>query len=181
MQLIRCRICGETYLGTDTPSRCPFCGAEERYLVGPDEFSVAENAVTVTEVERNDLDTAIALERSNARFYAAMAGLAGDEELASAYKRLSAVEAEHCSLFCKLAGETKPDDLRVPEGEPVSWSEAIAESASRERRAADFYAAAAARATNPRILEVFEAVSAVEVDHLELDELTARRAAERGE
>ena len=27
MKLHRCRICGETYLGVERPSHCPFCGA----------------------------------------------------------------------------------------------------------------------------------------------------------
>lgn len=181
MRLMRCRICGDTYLGTGTPSRCPFCGAAAFYLVDPDEFSSDENRVDLTEVERADLDTAIELERSNARFYAAMGGLDRDEALASAYKRLSAIEAEHCSVFCKLSGQPKPDDLREPEGDPKSWSDAIEESARRERRAADFYAEAAGRATNPRLREVFEAVSAVEVDHIAIDDITAARADERGE
>jgi len=27
MKMYRCRICGETYLGAEAPSHCPFCGA----------------------------------------------------------------------------------------------------------------------------------------------------------
>lgn len=181
MRLIRCRICGETYLGTETPSRCPFCGAAAFYLVEPDAYSSGENRVDLTEVERTDLDTAISLERSNARFYAAMGTLGGDEALASTYKRLSRIEAEHCSVFCKLSGQPKPDDLASPEGDAGTWTDAIEESARRERRAADFYAEAAGRATNPRLREVFEAVSAVEVDHLAVDDLAAARANERDE
>lgn len=176
MKLLRCRICGETYLGTKAPTRCPFCGAADQHLVAPDLYSAAENHVAPTEVERADLDTAIALERSNARFYTAMSRMGGDESLASAYKRLSSIEAEHCSVLCKLAGEMKPNDLREPEGDPRSWEQAIAESAARERRAADFYAAAASRTTTPRIREVFDAVSAVEIDHLEIDRIAAIRA-----
>ena len=36
--------------------------------------------------------------------------------LSSAYKRLSRIESEHCSLFCKLAGMPKPADLLEPAG-----------------------------------------------------------------
>jgi rubrerythrin len=176
MKMIRCRICGETYLGTESPTRCPFCGAAELYMVEPDGFSASENVVQLTEIERNDLETAIELERSNTRFYLAMAALAGDEPLASAYKRLSRIEAEHCSLFCKLLGAQKPDDLGTPEGNPAGWCDAIAESAERETRAAGFYAEAAGRATNERIREVLTAVSAVERDHLAFDALAASRA-----
>lgn len=176
MRLMRCRICGDTYLGTEAPSRCPFCGADARYIVDPDKFSASENDVPVTEIERADLQTAIELERSNARFYAAIATLPGHEALSSAYKRLSSIEAEHCSVFCQLAGQVKPDDLKTPEGDPSSWCDAIAESAARERRAADFYAAALSRSTNARIAEVFAAISAVEEDHLVVDALAAAKA-----
>lgn len=176
MRLMRCRICGETYLGTEPPSRCPFCGVDAIHLADSNRFSSAPDNVQITEIERDDLHTAIQLERSNARFYVAVAALPGNETLASAYKRLSAVEAEHCSLFCKLARETKPDDLKLPEGEPASWCAAIAESAARERRAADFYREARDRATNARIAEVFAAVSAVEEDHLVVDEIARQEA-----
>jgi rubrerythrin len=145
-------------------------------MVEGDGFSGDENRVQLTELERDDLETAIGIERSNARFYAAMASLEHDETLASAYKRLSRVEAEHCSLFCKLLGETKPDDLAIPEGDAGGWCDAITESAAREQRAAEFYAEVVARATNARIIEVFSAVSAIERDHLEFDVLAARRA-----
>jgi rubrerythrin len=177
MRIYRCRICGETYLGTSAPARCPFCGADERYMVGPDAFSARENDVQLTEVERADLEHAIELERSNARFYAAMARLEGHEALASAYKRLSRVEAEHCSLFCKLADIAKPSDLGEPsDASSGDWCTDIAQSLEREQTASAFYAQAAARATNPRIAEVLKATSAVERDHIELDGVTAGMA-----
>jgi rubrerythrin len=176
MKMYRCRICGETHLGTVAPTRCPFCGAHDTHIVEGDGFDSAENAVQLTEIERADIERAIEIERSNARFYSAMVGLEGDENLSSAYKRLSRIEAEHCSVFSKLIGSAKPGDLDVPEGETGQWCDAIEESASRERTAARFYAEVAARATNRRVIEVFDALSAIEADHLEFDELAARRA-----
>jgi rubrerythrin len=175
MNMYRCRICGDTYLGAGAPSRCPFCGADETYMVQGDGFSAEENHVQLTEIERTDLQTAAGIERSNARYYAAVARLEDDETLASAYKRLSRVEAEHCSLFCKLLREPKPDDLTVPDGDPGDWCAAIAESAAREQQAAQLYAEMVGRATNERIREVFSAVSAIERDHLGFDALAARR------
>lgn len=169
MQFLRCRVCGETYLGPDAPSRCPFCGASDRYFVEPGGYSSAENSVQLTEVERRDIEQAIEIERSNARFYAGMAMMQGNEALASGYKRLSRVEAEHCSLFCKLADMMKPGDLADPEPTPATWCEAIAESVARETRASEFYAEVVGRATNERVKEVFAAVAAVEHDHLALD------------
>ncbi len=176
MRMYRCRICGETHLGTAAPTRCPFCGANEKYFVDGDGFSSSENVVQLTEIERDDIGTAVEIERSNARFYAAMASLQGDENLSNAYKRLSRIEAEHCSVFSKLLGITKPADLNTPEGDTGSWCDAIAESAARELKAAHLYAEMSGRATNPRVIEVFAAVSAIEADHLEFDKLAADRA-----
>ena len=173
MKMYRCRICGETYLGTAAPERCPFCGAHERFMVDPDAYSSSENQVQLTEVERADLEHAIELERSNARFYGAMANLGGNEGLSSAYKRLSRIEAEHCSLFCKLAGVAKPADLTEPSEASADWCDNIAESLSREQTASAFYAEAAERATSARVTEVLSAVSAIERDHIELDGVAA--------
>lgn len=180
MRMIRCRICGETYLGTDAPSRCPFCGAARHLMVEADHFDERDNIVQLTEAERVDLETAIGLERDNARFYAAVARIEGDRALASAFKRLSAIEAEHCSVFSKLAGEPKPDDLRDPSDAPSTFAEAVAESSERECRARTQYLEAAQRATNRRIQEVFSAIADVENDHLAFDEMAAARAAATG-
>lgn len=169
MRIYRCRICGETYLGTEAPSRCPFCGAAEELLVDTRDYPEDINAVALTESERADLETSIELERSNTRFYLAMAARTDNKKLASAYKRLANVEAEHCSLFCKLADVPKPADLREPGEELGSWMVDIEESLRRETRASALYADFAARAVSPRLLEVWNAVSAVEADHIELD------------
>jgi len=171
MRMYRCRICGETYLGSEAPSHCPFCGAHRELLVDTADYPEDINAVRLTEVERSDVETAIELERSNTRFYLAMAQREDNRKLANAYKRLAAVEAEHCSLFCKLTGQPKPADLREPGDELGSWEADIDESARRERRASDLYAEFAARAAAPRLTEVWEAVSAIEADHIELDAL----------
>lgn len=176
MKMLRCRICGETYLGTSAPSRCPFCGATGDYFVEPGGYSPSENHVQLTELERSHVETAVEIERSNARFYVAVSALPGDDDLASTFKRLSRVEAEHCSVFSKLLGEPKPDDLGSPEGSPADWCAAIAESTARETRASEFYREVVAGATNARVIEVFTAVMNVELDHLALDEAAAAHA-----
>lgn len=169
MKMYRCRICGETYLGSERPSHCPFCGAHAELLVLTEDYPEDINAVTLIESERADLETAIEVERSNTRFYLAMSRREDNPKLASAYKRLAKVEAEHCSLFCKLAGVPKPADLLEPGTELGTWGADIDESLRRERRASDLYAEFAGRAIAPRLLEVFSAVSDVEADHIELD------------
>jgi rubrerythrin len=171
MKMYRCRICGETYLGSEAPAMCPFCGAHSDFMIDPSAYPADINDLQLTEVERADLDTAIDLELANARFYLAMSRRDDNPALSSAYKRLAAVETEHCSLFCKIARLPKPADLREAGDELGSWEADIDESARRERRASDLYADFAARATAPRLSEVWAAVSAVEADHIELDAL----------
>lgn len=176
MKLLRCRICGETYLGTEAPSRCPFCGAGAEYFIPTDEYSADINIVALTDAEHADLETAIGLELSNARFYAGLGRQAGNAHLANAYKRLASIEAEHCSVFSKLCGVPKPAGLQEPSATAGDWCADIADSLARERRASAFYAEAAGRASGERLREVLAAVSAVERDHIEIDGLAARLA-----
>lgn len=171
MKMYRCRICGETYLGSEPPSHCPFCGAHAHLIVDTLDYPEDVNEVDLTEVERNDVLQAIELERANTRFYLAMAAHRDNLKLSSAYKRLAKVEAEHCSVFCKLAGVAKPADLMEPDAASDDWCANIDESLAREQRASRFYAQAGERATNERIREVFAAVSEIEVDHIDLDNL----------
>jgi len=169
--MYRCRICGETYLGYENPGNCPFCGAHAEFFGPPEEYDAAVNNVTATEVERADLEASIEIERANTRFYLGMAERKDNDTLRSAYKRLAKVEAEHCSVFCKLAKVAKPADLMTPGETTGSWKTDIAESHTREDRATALYAGYAARATSERLREVWNAISAVEADHITLDDL----------
>ncbi|HEY5548731.1 MAG TPA: ferritin family protein [Coriobacteriia bacterium] len=174
MKIYRCRICGETYLGSEPPAMCPFCGAHVELLIDTADYPEDINDIQPTELERADLEASIALELSNTRFYLAMAKRTDNAKLASAYKRLATIESEHCSLFCKLAKQPKPADLREPGDDLGSWDADIDESLRRESRASALYAEFSARATSPRLLEVWTAVSAVEADHIELDGVAKR-------
>ncbi|HEY5433454.1 MAG TPA: ferritin, partial [Coriobacteriia bacterium] len=71
MKMYRCRICGETYLGSEAPAMCPFCGAHAEFMTDPRDYPVDTNEIQLTEVERADLETAIDIELSNTRFYLA--------------------------------------------------------------------------------------------------------------
>ena len=171
MKIYRCRICGETYLGSSAPAMCPFCGAHMELIVDTADYPEDINKVQPTEVERADLETSIDLELSNTRFYLGMSKRCDNPKLASAYKRLAAIESEHCSVFSKLADTTKPADLHEPGDELGSWEADIDESLKREKRASALYAEFSARATSPRLVEVWNAVSAIEADHIVLDDV----------
>ena len=174
LKMYRCRICGETYLGYEPPANCPFCGAHEEFLIVPEEYPADVNDVQVTETERADLETSIELETANTRFYLGMAERKDNDTLRSAYKRLAKIEAEHCSVFCKLAKLPKPEDLLVPGETTGSWATDIEESLRRENRATVLYASFAERATNERLAEVWKAVSDVEADHITFDDLAMK-------
>ncbi len=173
MDFYRCRICGETYLGVRPPSRCPFCGVAEDNFVRTTEYVENGTPPQLTEAERADVLHAIDMERGNARFYRALAGHIENPKLASAFKRLASVEAEHCSVFCKLAGAPVPVDLNEPGDGRGTWCDNVKESLARELRASNFYAEVAGRASNPKVVETFLAIGAVERDHIELDGIAA--------
>jgi rubrerythrin len=176
VNFFRCRICGETYLGTKPPSRCPFCGVTEDFFVLTTDYHENGEALILSETETADVLHAIDLERGNARFYRALGGHVDNPKLASGFKRLANIEAEHCSIFCKLAGCPKPVDLLEPSDEHGTWCDGVNESLARELRASNFYAEVAGRARDPRVCEVFLAIGAVERDHIELDGIAAQIA-----
>jgi rubrerythrin len=171
LRIYRCRICGEVYLGYEAPGNCPFCGAHVEFLEPPETYPADINDVQLTETERADLESSIELETSNCRFYLGMALRKDNDVLSATYKRLAKVEAEHCELFCTLARVDEPADLMTPGETTGSWASDIEESLVRENRAAGLYATFAGRATNDRLREVWEAIAAVETDHITLDEL----------
>lgn len=174
MKMHRCRICGETFLGYDAPSNCPFCGAHVEFFVDPADYPASINDVDLTEVERADLETSVQTELSNTRFYLGMAEHKDNDTLRSTYKRLARIEAEHCSVFSKLLKEPKPAELTEPAPASADWLANIDESLARENRASSLYAEFAARATSPRLQEVFKAIGDVELDHIALDEAAKR-------
>jgi rubrerythrin len=174
MHFYRCRICGETYLGSAKPSDCPFCGADTRFMTLAEEYPDDINDVAPTESELTDIKVSIELERANTHFYLAMAARKDNLTLASGYERLASIEAKHCTVFSKLAGVPRPSDLVETGDELGSWDADIEESLRRETHASAVYAKFAARATTPRLIEVWNEIAAVETDHIELDEVAKR-------
>jgi len=174
LRIFRCRICGEVYLGYEAPENCPFCGATIDFLEAPEKYPADINDIQVTETERADLESSIELETANTRFYLGMAERKDNDTLRATYKRLAKIEAEHCSVFCKLAKVAKPADLMTPGETTGAWKTDIEESLTRENRATALYATFAERATDPRLKEVWSAISAVETDHITLDELAMK-------
>lgn len=173
MRFFRCRVCDEACFGTEAPSRCPFCGAAHRHLLPARALASRSGTVQPTEIERAELEAAMIEAAAAARYFMAVSRSAeqlDDGDLASAYARRAAIERAHAALFARLADLPAPDEPAAPAAEaPATLASAIAEGVELARRAADRYEAAAARATDERVREVFLALSQAQTDLIALD------------
>ena len=166
----RCRICGDSYLGSECPTNCPFCGSRKPYLVQTNDFSPHINDVSLTDQERADLRHACKLEITNETFYSTVGAMGKhNDALPSAFRALAKVEREHLSLFGKLLQESVPTVPKNPLPVSDNWIENINQSHKDEAIAASFYREAAARASSSRIKDVFTALAEVEEDHIDID------------
>ena len=171
MKLWRCKICGDPYLGEEKPRNCPFCGAQERHLVSQEDYEDRTGLVPdLTEVSKKNLEAALQLEIGNTEFYACASRNAETDETKNLFKALKKVESEHADLLCKALGIKKPpinEDLDECQAKDI---DNLNESHMREDRAIHKYAEFLSQATEPRVIEVFSAIIAVESDHLSLSE-----------
>lgn len=176
----RCLICGEIFLGTECPSNCPFCGAHGIHIIRPPEggdpnvADIGDAGGELTEKEKENLDASIEIEYENSTFYALVAKKPGPVEVCGVFKRLSRVESEHLSLFCKLRGVKKPTHPAKPMSTEESWSEIASKSSQMETNAHTLYTRFAKETDKPRLREVWNAIAQVELDHMALDISQAR-------
>ncbi len=170
MQLWRCQICGDPYLGEEKPKNCPFCGAHERYMVNQADFDNRTGEIPdLTDVTKNNMEAALQLEISNTRFYDCASRRAQTDEAKNLFKALKKVESEHADLLCKALGIKKPPIEEYDECSSKDLDN-MKESHMREDRAIHKYAEFLSQATEPRAIEIFSAIIAVESDHLSLSE-----------
>jgi len=169
IKVFRCRICGDPYIGTEAPTRCPFCGALTDYFVEADEWNPNEFSVDLTPVEKKNLEAALQLELDNAAFYdcaKAQAEQKQDQYHLAKFKALMKVEREHASAISKFLQMSRPDlekkmcstDMKANTQE--GWE--------RENRAIKAYTTFRDEATSPRLKEFFNALVEIETDHLDL-------------
>jgi rubrerythrin len=169
IKVFRCRICGDPYIGTEAPTRCPFCGALTKYFIEAQDWNPNEFNVPLNEVSRKDLKAALRLELDNAAFYDCAknaAQKAGDEYSIAEFKALMKVEREHASAISKFLKITRPElekqacNAKVTANTQEGWE--------RENRAIKSYSTFRDRATEPRLKEFFDALVEIETDHLDL-------------
>lgn len=168
MQVFRCNICGDPYIGTEKPSHCPFCGAHANYLVNASEWHDTNN-IELSEVSKKNLLEALQLEVNNADFYRKGFQAAKDPYFQALFKGLSKIEAEHAATILKLLKVDKPEakqELPILNTE----KEYLDLAHGREVRANAFYKQAAQEAVEDRVREVFTALVEIENDHIKLSE-----------
>ncbi len=171
MNVYKCRICGDPYVGNAKPSNCPFCGAPAKYMILAANW-VEPEIPDLTDVSRKHLEASLKLEINNTQFYRCAAEATTEPLPQGMFKALSKIEAEHAVTVCKLLRRDKP----VIEYDPkaclgITAEERLKEALKRENSAVRFYTAAANAAVEPRVKEFFSALVEVENDHISLSNL----------
>ena len=113
MNLYRCQICGESYIGSVCPSDCPFCGAPGKHLVPADNYQPVPLG-EISRKSRENLERALDLAVGNATFYRGAAQVADSERGRALFSALSRTETAHAVLFCQILDIPLPEELSAP-------------------------------------------------------------------
>ncbi len=175
VNVYRCLICGDPYLGANKPTNCPFCGAHGNLIVPVADYNDKKDLST--DKSRANLETALELEISNTQFYRAAAQVGDDEPTTQMFRALAKIEAEHASTICKWLKIDKPAALNETGEANDSMLANVEESRKREERASGFYGKAAGEAMEKRVAWFFRALAEVEKDHIKLDQQALARLA----
>jgi rubrerythrin len=169
IKVFRCRICGDPYIGSESPTQCPFCGASKRFFIEAQDWNPDEFNVTLSETSKKNLEAALQLELDNAAFYDCAknaADKAGDHYSLAKFKALMKVEREHASAISKFLKISRPDlEKHACNADSKANSK---EGWEREDRAIKAYSKFMNEATEPRLKEFFSALVEIETDHLDL-------------
>jgi rubrerythrin len=165
--VFRCRICGDSYIGLEAPTRCPFCGAQKHFFVEAQDWNPNEFAVHLSDVTRENLKEALKLELGNAAFYDCAKNAAekeGDIHRFAKFKVLMKVEREHASAISKFLRISRPElekqacNINSQMNTKDGWE--------RENRAIKAYTKFKEEAIESRLKEFFNALIEIETDHL---------------
>ncbi|MBR9676015.1 ferritin [Candidatus Woesearchaeota archaeon] len=169
-QLFKCQICGDPYLGDETLSKCPFCGAPKNYIVEAREYiDYFAQQIDFSTKELDNFKKALDLEIGNASFYSKAAVTSSDAYFKSLFKALFKVENEHADVFTKHLKTVKPEIDKSIEADQDGHTNLL-ESHRREQIAIESYQNFYNEATTPRAKQIFEALVKIEKDHLGLED-----------
>ena len=169
IKVFRCRICGDSYIGEEAPTQCPFCGAPQRFFVGAKDWNPNEFNVDLSVISKKNLEAALKLELDNASFYDCATGIAekaGDYYGLAKFKALMKVEREHASAISKFLKMSRPELEK--QACNTDFKANSKEGYQREDRAIKAYSKFRDEAVEPRLKEFFGALVEIETDHLHL-------------
>jgi rubrerythrin len=169
VRVFRCRLCRESYIGEEAPSRCPFCGAPEWLFIPAENWNPSEYIFDISAVSKANLEAALKLELSNTEFYLCAMNAAkasGDEYGYAKFKALKKVENEHADVIVKLL------KIKEPEIKTIACSDDFEKNTKegweRENRAIKEYAKFANEAPEIQLKQFFKTLVEIETDHLQL-------------
>jgi rubrerythrin len=164
----RCRICGDSYIGTRRPSTCPFCGAHEKFVLLARDWTLPVKE-ELSDPARRDLERTLEIELGKAAFYACAADKAGQGLDFAVFDALSREHAKHASIVRQMLGLAKPST--TGQGTCHDTTEAnLKEALDRQKKAASLYAEIRDRTSEPKAKEIYQALVEIETDHLTLVE-----------
>lgn len=163
MHPFRCELCGETYMGSEPAERCPFCGAQGKYLLPAAEW-FKYGKIEMCPQSYDDCQEALELELANYAYYKCAAERAESQVTETIFKRFMKQELEHAETFAKAMGIPLPKipNIKCAEDDVTNMQE----SHEHEDKAIKFYIQAARRAPEPRIQQIFRTFAEVENEHL---------------
>lgn len=166
MHPYRCQVCGETYLGSSVPDRCPFCGA-----AGSEIKKAAmwydRGKLQMSQQSYDNLNRALELEVNNTAFYRCAVEKASNQISKAIFKRLMKQEQEHAELISKAMGVAMP---QIPQGTcKNSDPDNFIEAHDHEDMAINHYlksAEDATKANEPEVAYIFRNLAEIETEHL---------------
>jgi rubrerythrin len=167
MQVFRCRVCGDPYLGEEKPSNCPFCGAPSKYMIYADAWRdpVIDK---LTDFSKDNLESALQLEIDNTQFYMCASEMTTNVEGKQLFRALAKIEREHASVISKILKVKMPIVTLDKLACYPSYKDNLKDSQDREKKAIMEYSKFFKEATEERVKEVFGAFVLIEKDHLKL-------------
>lgn len=167
MTVFRCSICTRPVLAAFPPSRCPACGAGQRWLPSAAAYHPCATPELVEELRENlqHLRTALI---DNSRFYRAAARVADDEAGRSLLQALTLLNGEQAGVVTSLLGERLPETAgETGDCSPIHRDNLL-EARKRTARLLQLAREILDGAPEGRVHEVAEAFAEAGRDHLEL-------------
>jgi rubrerythrin len=166
LKVWRCRICGDSCVGTRRPSHCPFCGAHEKFILPASEWA-RQDIGDLSAATKKSLEQALGVELSAANFYACAADITEEPYVYAAFRALSMHHSRFASIVRGMLGLARPS----MEGQGTcqdSLAANLEEACNREENAVNLYRAASEKAAESQVREAYGAFLEVGEDHLTL-------------